>query len=151
MITATKSYSAAVVFTAPRVGMSLAGSLLLWLSFNTPAGLYLTSHLFALLSCFFINAEIYASPAAASRLEKLGSWSFSLYLMHMPIYVMIGKFMPVIIAMSPLYPMLCMPLVLWLCYLFYRKIEIRTHTYARRIFQTTPTNGIVILNKRGAP
>lgn len=145
-----QTHSKTSFIIARRAGMSLAGSLLLWFSFNTPAGLYLTSHLFALLSCFLINAEICASPTTTSRLEKLGAWSFSLYLMHMPIYVMIGKFMPGIIATSPLYPLLCAPLVLWLCCLFYRKIEMPTHTYARRLFQTMPTRGIVILNKRSA-
>ena len=131
-----------------RAMVAIAASLLLWLSFNTPAGLYLTLHLFALLSYFWIAAEIRLQRVAGNKLEAIGRWSFSLYLMHMPIYAILGRIMLCWTENPTYYQLLGLPIVLWFSYVFYRAMEMPTHTYARHLFKTVQPRGILISSRK---
>jgi peptidoglycan/LPS O-acetylase OafA/YrhL len=66
------------------------------LKFNTPLGYPLTLNLFAILSLFWILEELayYTNHEPWKWLEWLGSWSYSIYLMHMVVWAGIVTIWP---------------------------------------------------------
>lgn len=126
-----------------RLLVAAVASMLYWSTMNTTLGYYLTMNGFALLVCFWIKAEITSSNRQEQgHLEKVGRWSYSIYLVHMPAFVILGRIMRPIWSES--IQLLSFPLVLYACYFFYRKVEVPVHNYARRFFKTVKSRGLLV-------
>lgn len=110
-----------------RVLIALIASAMGWLTLNTSIGFYLTMNPFAILAFFWIRAEINAPKNPNSTLEKIGKWSYSIYLYHIIFMVIVTKFF----ISSKL---LSFPFILILCYLAFRAVEKPSHHYARMLF-----------------
>lgn len=117
----------------------MTASALYWLTMNTAIGYYLTMNGFALLAYLWIRAEIVSSNGEKGRLEGVGKWSYSIYLLHMPVFVILGRVLKPV--WSDTVQLLCLPLVLYGCFWFFKKVELPAHGYARRIFTTLNPHG----------
>lgn len=118
-----------------RVSMAMVASTLYWLTLNTPVGYYLTMNLFAMLVFFWVRAEIGGPKNANSLFERVGKWSYSVYLFHIVFAVLIGKLMGASLYGSAMLKLLFIPLVLLLCYGAYKLIEKPSHEYAKLLFK----------------
>lgn len=120
-----------------RVAVAIMASGLYWLTMNTSVGFYLTLNLFGILAYFWVKHEI-AIPQYGI-FEKMGKWSYSIYLMHMPIYLILCRIFKLIVGETPylqsfpLMAFLSLPAVLSLCYIFFLKIESPSHNLAREL------------------
>ena len=110
-----------------RVTVAMVASVLYWLTSNTPVGYYLTMNLFALLVFFWIRTEISAPKCANSLFERIGKWSYSIYVFHMVFLVLVSRLIGI--------PYVYIPVILALCYLAYRMVEKPSHDYARSLFK----------------
>lgn len=116
-----------------RMIVALAASCLYWLTMNTPIGYYLTMNTFAILVFFWIYAEINSYKNGASIFERVGKWSYSIYLFHMIFAVIAGKLLAGL-HYNMLITLISIPMTLWLCHLAYRYVEQPSHEYARKLF-----------------
>jgi len=110
-----------------RATVAVLASVLYWLTMNTPIGYYLTMNPFALLVFFWIRAEINAPKYANSLFERIGKWSYSIYLFHMVFLALVSKLVGI--------PVIYIPVILGLCYLAYQIVEKPSHNYARSLFK----------------
>lgn len=122
-----------------RCVVAITASALYWLTMNTAIGYYLTMNGFALLAYLWIRTEIVSSNSGKGRLEGVGKWSYSIYLLHMPIFVILGRILKP--TWSDTVQLLCVPLVLYGCFWFFKKVELPAHGYARRMFMTINPHG----------
>jgi peptidoglycan/LPS O-acetylase OafA/YrhL len=82
---------------------------------------------------FWLRAELGGapSPRVGRRLEWIGQWSYSIYLVHM-----LGIAIVAMLPLSPMPPLLRwglgMAVILGLAYLFYRLVELPSHQLSRR-------------------
>lgn len=108
-----------------RIFAAVTASTLAWLTLNTPIGYCYTIIFFSILIFFWVRAEI-SSKESKSIFDWLGSWSFSIYLIHMIAYTYLEKFyLPFQVKMI---------LYLFLCYVFFRIVEYPSHILSRRVF-----------------
>jgi peptidoglycan/LPS O-acetylase OafA/YrhL len=118
-------------------------SWLFWSSMNTAFGFYLTLNGFALLVFLWIKAEIhFLTRRQDSVLERVGKWSYSMYLVHMPAFVILGRFFTP--SWSELTQVFVFPFVLYVCFLFYRWVELPAHNYARYLFKKIDPHEILV-------
>lgn len=110
-----------------RASVAIVASVLYWLTMNTPVGYYLTMNLFAILVFFWIRAEIGAPKEPNSLFERIGKWSYSIYLFHIVFLALVSRFVRS--------PFISIPIILCLCYLAYRIVEKPSHNYARQLFK----------------
>lgn len=110
-----------------RASVAMVASILFWLTLNTPVGYYLTMNFFAILVFFWIRAEIGAPKEPNSLFERIGQWSYSIYLFHMVFLALVSRFIGS--------PFISIPAILCLCYLAYRIVEKPSHNYARQLFK----------------
>ncbi|MEZ0315965.1 MAG: acyltransferase family protein [Methylophilaceae bacterium] len=115
-----------------RASVAVVASILYWLTLNTFIGYYLTMNFFAVLVVFWINAEIRAKKDKTSLFEKIGKWSYSIYLFHIIIFSSLGLLFA---AASPFGRLLTLPLALIGCYVAYKLFEEKSHQLARYIFK----------------
>jgi peptidoglycan/LPS O-acetylase OafA/YrhL len=104
-----------------------------FLRFHTPLGYPWTLNFFAIFASFWIHQEIrrYSVIPPKRIFEWAGSWSYSIYLMHMPISAVLLKLIgpdPEFYAVAG-YALL--PLVLLGSYLFFLMVEKPGHVVAR--------------------
>lgn len=118
-------------------------SVLYWATMNTRLGYYLTMNGFALLTCFWIRAEIVSPNNQEGVLEGVGKWTYSIYLLHMPVFLILGRILKPV--WNDAIQLLCVPLVLYICFWFYKKVESPSHGYARRLFKTINPRGLFVL------
>jgi peptidoglycan/LPS O-acetylase OafA/YrhL len=117
-----------------RLGVALTASCLYWLTLNSSLGYYLTMNAFSILVIFWLGAEIsQANRVGSGILERVGKWSFSIYLFHIIAFTLIGKILHV--EWTGPKRLLAIPLILLFCYFAYRLIEKPSHRYARYIFK----------------
>jgi peptidoglycan/LPS O-acetylase OafA/YrhL len=124
---ALKQHSSCGIFIW-RISVAIVASLLYWLTMNTPVGFYLTMNPFAILIFFWLSAEISAQKDANSLFERMGKWSYSIYLFHAIFLVLLSKLAGKFLFIS-------IPIILALCYLAYISIEKPSHEYARLLFR----------------
>ena len=118
-----------------RVAVAMVASCLYWLTLNTPIGYYLTMNVFALLVYFWIYAEINSPKKATSIFERVGKWSYSIYLFHIVWLTFISSlFIRADFLQTPNHPWITIPIVLWLCYQVYKYVEKPSHELARKLF-----------------
>jgi peptidoglycan/LPS O-acetylase OafA/YrhL len=113
-----------------RLSVSATASALFWMSLNTPVKFNLTLNFFSILVLYWMRAEI-ASATSTTWLDWIGTWSFSIYILH-------------IIAQALLLPftnnglLIVLP-VLAICYAGYLLFEFPSHAVARKIFSKLST------------
>jgi len=110
-----------------RATVAMVAPVLYWLTMNTSVGYYLTMNLFALLVFVWIRAEINAPKCANSLFERIGKWSYSIYLFHMVFLALVSRVVNI--------PYMDFPVIFGLCYLAYRMVEKPSHDYARSLFK----------------
>lgn len=115
--------------------VALTASTSIWLTVNTPLGVNLTLNLFSLLVFFWLNVEInaFSSGKIISYFEKIGKWSFSLYLYHMIIFRFLAAELSVNLWWERL---MALPVIMLLSYLAYLAFEKPSHYYARVLFNS---------------
>lgn len=112
-----------------RLVTALAAAIAYYLTMNTSIGFYLTMNLFAVLAAVWLKAEI-ATAKSSNWLDWIGTWSFSIYLIHMianrAIEVYWAAYIPYKgIALTAL----AMSLI------FYFIVEKPSHFLARKVFK----------------
>lgn len=125
-----------------RFGVWAVSCLLFILEFHPPTGLYTsfssskTLLLFSFLVFFWLRQEIgyYQTRMPLMWLEKAGTWSYSLYLMHHPAewitgFLTIPGDPPIVVWL------LTVVLAFGLSYVFYLLVERPSHLLARRVKQ----------------
>jgi len=118
-----------------RMTVAMVASCLYWLTLNTPVGYYLTMNVFAILVYFWIYAEINSKKNAKSIFERVGKWSYSIYLFHIVWLTCISKlFILAGFLETPNHPWVTIPIILWLCYQVYKYVEKPSHELARKLF-----------------
>lgn len=114
-----------------RAAVAFTASILAYLSYNDIIGYCYTINYFSIMIFFWIRSEISAKESK-SIFDRIGSFSFSIYLIHMLAYTAIGtKFG------APLnYYNYCAKIVCCFvaCYVFHRIIELPSHILSRKIF-----------------
>lgn len=114
-----------------RASVAMTASILFWLTLNTPIGYYLTMNFFAVLVFFWIRVEILAPKKNNSLFERIGKWSYSVYLFHM---VFLSLLVALVSKLQSV-PFITIPVILCLCYMAYRIVEKPSHELARNIFR----------------
>jgi len=91
----------------------------------------LSMNIFALVLYKWIQTEIvyYKKAAPINSLEKMGKFSYSLYLCHPLLYIILGLFITNTVLTYPLFILL----IILFSYLFYLAIEKPSHIIARKI------------------
>lgn len=118
-----------------RVAVAMVASCLYWLTLNTPVGYYLTMNTFALQVYFWIYAEINSPKNATSIFERVGKWSYSIYLFHIVWLTFISNlFFRAGFLQTPNNPWITIPIILWLCYQVYKYVEKPSHGLSRKLF-----------------
>ncbi len=115
---------------------ALAASVLYWATLNTRAGFYLTLNPFAALAALWIVAEITAVRTKTSPfLERLGKWSYSIYLFHMIVSAAVHKLK--IESSGPI----GITFALLGSYGLYKCIELPAHRAARKVYKWVEGGG----------
>ena len=122
-----------------RLLVAMVASILYWATMNTGLGYYLTMNGFALLVYFWIRAEVLSRHSNKKTLEWMGKWSYSIYLLHIPLLLIIVQMLRLL--WSDVLQLVCLPLVLYGSYWLYKKIELPAHVYARRMFRSVDPRG----------
>ncbi len=109
-----------------RLFIAVTASALFWMSVNTPVKFTLTMNLFSVLVLFWMRAEI-ASAKGITWLDWVGTWSYSIYLLHVIAQAFLSQFTSngLLIALP----------ALAICYAGYFLFEAPSHTLARKIFK----------------
>lgn len=115
-----------------RSSVATIAAVLYYLTMNTIVGYYLTMNLFAILVFFWIRVEIGSPHNLNSLFERIGKWSFSIYLFHMIFLALLNKFGLVPLGINSGASIV---VVLCMCYLAYLIVERASHNYARRLFK----------------
>jgi peptidoglycan/LPS O-acetylase OafA/YrhL len=105
------------------------------LEFHSPIGAPITLNIFAVAVFFWLEREVLWANArgAVPILEWFGRWSYSTYLMHLPIAtatVILCRLAGVRVSFADPLTIL---VVLFGCYLFYRLVEDPSHRLAKTI------------------
>ena len=111
------------------------------LRFHSPVGFPWTLNIFAVLAAAWLYREIgYRQVVAPLRvLEWAGTWSYSLYLMHLPAMVAFAGFHP---ASGPVVKWFLMRLFPFACsYVFYLVVERPAHVLARNVSAMLQSTG----------
>jgi peptidoglycan/LPS O-acetylase OafA/YrhL len=127
-----------------RVAIWALSVLCLVLRFHSPIGFPWTLNIFSILVFFWLRSELaYLQKNSPLRLfEWAGTWSYSIYLMHIPLLACIAHVVPTSVN----------PVVIWVlelalalggCYVFYLAIEKPSHTLARRFRLFQPGSKII--------
>lgn len=103
------------------------------LRFHSPIGYPWTLNLFALVAYFWLAREIvwFSSRRPLRLLEWAGTWSYSLYLMHVPAERFLEQYVSIPSHGSMVEWVVKFAMVLGLCYLFYLLFEKPGHFLAR--------------------
>ncbi len=111
----------------------LTSSFASFLRFHSPLGYPWTLNFFAIFAKYWIHQEIrrYALRPPLRVFEWAGSWSYSIYLMHIPIAAAIMAFIGPDPEFYSVFGYLILPLVLGGSYLFYLLVEWPAHLFAR--------------------
>lgn len=125
-----------------RSATALVAAILYWATMNTRYGYYLTMNGFALLVYFWIRAEILSSRGRGNALERMGQWSYSIYLLHMPLILICGRLLHSFWSVSVM--LMCLPVVLTVTYWLYKKVELPAHAYARKVFASMDPRGLYV-------
>ena len=104
-----------------------------FLRFHTPLGYPWTLNFFAIFAKFWIHQEIrrYAVRPPKRIFEWAGAWSYSIYLMHMPVAAVVMKLIGPDPQSYAVFGYLLVPLVLLGSYAFYLIVERPGHWLAR--------------------
>lgn len=117
-----------------RLGIWFLSSLTSVLRFHTPIGYPWTLNLFAVVALFWLEREIafFSAHPPLSSLEWAGKWSYSLYLVHLPLATLSLSLLggP---ARGPLRWLFQVTFTYVGCYLFYLLVEKPSHHLARRL------------------
>ncbi len=110
-----------------------AGSFASVLRFHSPLGYPWTLNFFAIFAKFWIHQEIrrYAVRSPKRIFEWAGTWSYSIYLMHMPVSTAVMKFIGPDSEFYFTFGFAVLPLVLTGSYIFYLFAERPGHLLAR--------------------
>ena len=105
------------------------------LEFHSPIGAPITLNIFAIAAFFWLEREIrwVRSRGAVPALERAGLWSYSIYLMHLPLAAaVVGIFGSARVSVNNanLFVILA---VLMGCYTFYRVVEEPSHRLAKAV------------------
>lgn len=134
----------ALGITLRRLGIAGLATLLCIATSRTPFGYYLTMNLFSLVVFLWVRDEI-SYGARQGWCDKTGKWSYSIYLLHMPLFVLLvkvsGRWIPL-----QFQPLLLFP-ALYGCFLFFRFIEAPSHRWARQTFDRMRTRGPFVVVK----
>ena len=103
------------------------------LEFHTPIGAPITLNIFAIAVYFWLEREIRWTRARGPvpALERAGLWSYSIYLMHLPLAAATIKLCSLAGASISLANPLAIFAVLVGCYIFYRLVEEPSHRLAK--------------------
>ena len=103
------------------------------LRFHSPLGYPWTLNFFAIFAKFWIHQEIrrYAEHPPKRIFEWAGSWSYSIYLMHMPIAAVLMKLIGPDPEFYAVAGFALLPLILLGSYLFFLLVEKPGHWVAR--------------------
>jgi len=116
-----------------RIGVWLLSSVCMILRFRTPIGYPITLNLFAIVVYFWLRQEVLEAQTRPPKpfFEGLGSWSYSIYLMHM----IALKFMEPLIS-PEFYPGLrwvfLLLFSLGVSYVFFLVVEAPSHAFAKK-------------------
>ena len=117
-----------------RIGIWSVSVFCLALEFHSPISGSITMPFFSVLVFFWLRQEIgyYKTHLPLQWLEKAGTWSYSLYLMHHPAEWVTGM---LVISTDPPVLVWIMKIVmaLILSYIFYLLVERPSHLLARRV------------------
>lgn len=125
-----------------RLLVAFVASFLFWATMNTRFGFYLTMNAFALLVYLWIRAEVLLHRSGKTSLERVGQWSYSVYLLHMPLLLIGARLLRPV--WSGTFVLWCLPLVLYGSYWLYRWVELPAHLYARRMFKSVNPRGLYV-------
>ncbi len=117
-----------------RGGAWLGSVAAVFLRFQTPIGYPWTLNFFALFAKFWIGREIrrYALRPPKRIFEWAGGWSYSIYLMHIPVSAVVMKLIGPDPEFYATFGYAVLPLVLLGSYVFYLVIERPGHWLARQ-------------------
>lgn len=115
----------------------LLGGATTWLAWERIAGHHLTLNIFALYAVWWIRDELgfHRTHAPSQRLERLGAWSYSLYLTH-PLAYAIWKDFPIPYFGHMADWMLKLTLTFLVAYAFHSYCEQPAHALAQRLAKT---------------
>lgn len=108
-----------------RILVALTASALAWLTAHTDVHYQFTMNPFAILVFFWMRAEI-AAATRVTWLDRIGVWSFSIYLFHVIAEAFLHRATDVV--------WLVLPAVFLLCYGFYMVVERPSHKAARLFY-----------------
>ncbi len=120
-----------------RLVVWFSSSLCMILRFRTPIGYPITLNFFAILVYFWLRQEIDHARRHPPKLflEWLGSWSYSIYLMHMLTIKETRSFIPP--SVSPIASwVIIFTAVMIISYLFFLLVESPAHKVAKKIGRT---------------
>ncbi len=140
-----KGRVSAMGIAARRLGIAGLATILCIATIRTPFGYYLTMNVFSLVVFLWVRDEI-LNGARGGWCDRTGKWSYSIYLLHMPLFVLLmkvlGRWIP-----PQLQPLLLLPALVG-CFLFFRFIEVPSHGWARQTFNRMRTYGPFVVVKR---
>jgi peptidoglycan/LPS O-acetylase OafA/YrhL len=121
-------FSTVVVYRLVIFGISVCCSVA---KFHLHLSYIISMNIFALLLYRWLRAEIvyYRNRPANATLEKMGKFSYSLYLCHPLVFLLLKQWMPVDVLTYPLLVLLTVVAA----YLFYKGVERPSHQLAQRI------------------
>lgn len=135
-----------------RAGLLGAVGAMLGLKRSLQVGHIWTLLPFAVFAGHWLHVEIRRARLKPARwCESLGAWSYSLYVVHMPAFVLLAdhvSWRPIVGRMGAVGWTLQMGGVLLLAWLFYRAIEAPSHALARRVARRFERPAWI---QRGAP
>ncbi|WP_263771775.1 acyltransferase family protein [Propionivibrio soli] len=117
-----------------RFSVAIIASFCYWATMNTAVGFYLTGNLFAILCAAWISSEI-AAAKHEHWLDRIGKWSYSIYLFHILAWIIVFKLLTLSKIISVPFILISVPFILLGCYIFYRLIEQPSHKIARQLYR----------------